>query len=26
MRAVNIQCEQFHPEWNYTITQSVIKT
>jgi transposase len=26
MRAVNIQCEQFHPEWNYTIAQSVIKT
>ena len=26
MRAVNIQREQFHPEWNYTITQSVIKT
>jgi hypothetical protein len=26
MRAVNMQCEQFHPEWNYTIAQSLIKT
>jgi len=25
MRAVNIQAEQFHPEWNYTIAPSVIK-
>jgi hypothetical protein len=26
MRAVNIQCEKFHPEWNYTIVPTVIKT
>jgi Rhodopirellula transposase DDE domain len=26
MRAVNIQAEQFRPEWNYTIIPSVIKT
>ena len=26
MQAVNIQQEKFHPEWNYTITPSVIKT
>ena len=26
MQAVNIQAEHFHPEWNYTITPSVIKT
>ena len=26
IQAVNIQTEQFHPEWNYTIIQSVIKT
>ena len=25
MQAVNIQQEQFHPEWNYTIAPSVIK-
>jgi len=26
MRAVNIQGDDFHPEWNYTIIPSVIKT
>ena len=26
MQAVNIQQEKFHPEWNYTILPSVIKT
>ena len=26
MQAVNIQQEKFHPEWNYTIIPSVIKT
>jgi len=26
IRAVNLQGEEFHPEWNYTITPSVIKT
>jgi transposase len=26
IRALNIQGEQFHPEWNYTITPSPIKT
>jgi transposase len=26
MRAVNIQGDEFHPEWNYTIIPSVIKT
>ena len=26
MRAVSIQGEQFHPEWNYTIVPQVIKT
>jgi hypothetical protein len=25
MQAIDIQCEQFHPEWNYTIIPSVIK-
>jgi len=26
MQAVNITGEEFHPEWNYTIMPSVIKT
>ena len=26
MRTVNIQTDEFHPEWNYTIVPSVIKT
>ena len=26
MRTVNIQTAEFHPEWNYTIVPSVIKT
>src|SRR5437763_6245801 len=26
MQAVNITGEEFHPDWNYTITKSVIKT
>jgi Rhodopirellula transposase DDE domain len=26
IRAVNIQSDEFHPEWNYTIIPSVIKT
>jgi hypothetical protein len=26
MRAVNIETDEFHPEWNYTIIPSVIKT
>ena len=25
MQAIDIQCEQFHPEWNYTIIPSLIK-